>query len=159
MDKPTFTPSLMANKDTPFQCHIVLTNGILNFCADCCHELKGQAVPMVDWDTIIGKEEGEEEMSEQPKVPTDAELSAFMQARGYSYRARLAAFSDREQLKQLIADYVESKQPPAAAQQAAESLELSTENTKRCPACGTHYPMGYTHCPHDNTQLPIIAGR
>lgn len=27
-------------------CHYVLTDGVLNFCTDCLHELKGQSVPL-----------------------------------------------------------------------------------------------------------------
>lgn len=54
MDSPTFTPSLMLNRGTGRQCHTIITNGNIQFCADCAHALKGQTVPMVDWDTIIG---------------------------------------------------------------------------------------------------------
>ena len=32
----------------PYICHYILTNGILNYCGDCTHGLKGQAVPLPD---------------------------------------------------------------------------------------------------------------
>lgn len=31
-----------------YVCHVVVTNGILNFCADSTHELSGKSVPMED---------------------------------------------------------------------------------------------------------------
>lgn len=49
---PSFTPSLLLYYTHPFTnqrisiCHVVLTHGILNFCTDCEHELKGQSVPL-----------------------------------------------------------------------------------------------------------------
>lgn len=72
LNKPTFTPSFMhtglkLNKDAngvwigegrdawlydqagnpiPDICHYILTNGVLNFCADCTHPLAGQNVPL-----------------------------------------------------------------------------------------------------------------
>jgi hypothetical protein len=27
-------------------CHYILTNGVLNYCGDCTHDMKGQAVPL-----------------------------------------------------------------------------------------------------------------
>jgi hypothetical protein len=65
MEKPTFTPSLkittqpiytddehariMAGEKImprPYCCHSVVTDGVINFCADCTHELAGKSVPM-----------------------------------------------------------------------------------------------------------------
>ena len=59
MEKPTFTPSLLhaghrkeGSDKLLGQCHLFLTDGMLNFCGDCTHELKGQSVPLPelpDW--------------------------------------------------------------------------------------------------------------
>lgn len=48
--KPTVTPSLLVNGDlsnpsTP-RCHIYVTDGRIQFLADCTHELAGQTVDM-----------------------------------------------------------------------------------------------------------------
>lgn len=32
----------------PEVCHYILTNGIINYCADCTHELAGKSVPMAE---------------------------------------------------------------------------------------------------------------
>jgi hypothetical protein len=52
MAKPTFTPSLKiqsANERGPTCCHVIITNGILNFCGDSTHLLTGKAIPMQDF--------------------------------------------------------------------------------------------------------------
>jgi hypothetical protein len=50
-EKPTVTPSLLTNKDDPkSRCHVVVTDGKLNFCPDSYHQLAGKVVDMVDWD-------------------------------------------------------------------------------------------------------------
>lgn len=49
-ERPSFSPSLLVNKDHPSRCHLYLTDGQLHFCADSHHELKGQTVPCPDWD-------------------------------------------------------------------------------------------------------------
>lgn len=68
LNKPTFSPSFRHsgfktindeygnwlgewerdanNKPIPDVCHYILTDGILNYCNDCTHELKGQSVPL-----------------------------------------------------------------------------------------------------------------
>lgn len=54
MQSPTFEPSLRfpkydpkdPNKEIGSICHVVVTNGVLNFCADCDHEFAGKSVPM-----------------------------------------------------------------------------------------------------------------
>ncbi len=74
MDAPTFTPSLMVEKGTPRQCHTIITNGMIQFCADCAHELRGRGVPMVDWDTILKEEHMEGEANTQ--APAAAEKAA-----------------------------------------------------------------------------------
>jgi Family of unknown function (DUF6527) len=47
--KPTFKPSLLINKDNhpsyP-RCHTFITDGQINFLADCTHHLKGKIVDM-----------------------------------------------------------------------------------------------------------------
>ena len=37
-----------AGNPVPSVCHYVLTNGVLNFCSDSSHELRGQSVPLPD---------------------------------------------------------------------------------------------------------------
>lgn len=51
MDKPTFTPSLLCNKDYPeSRCHSFVTDGKIQFLSDCYHGLAGQTVEIPDWD-------------------------------------------------------------------------------------------------------------
>lgn len=51
MDAPTFTPSLMCNRDDPAtRCHLNVTDGKIQFHADCHHALAGQLVDMPDWE-------------------------------------------------------------------------------------------------------------
>lgn len=50
MDKPTFSPSLkieggLRNGENGV-CHVIVTDGILNYCGDSTHDLSGQSVPM-----------------------------------------------------------------------------------------------------------------
>lgn len=49
-DKPTFTPSVRITYPTIVKnarvCHYIITDGIIDFCDDCTHELKGQKVPL-----------------------------------------------------------------------------------------------------------------
>ena len=61
VENPTITPSLRiftpAIPSTPdfkgllerTHCHVVVTNGQLNFCADSAHALKGTSVPVPEW--------------------------------------------------------------------------------------------------------------
>lgn len=50
-DKPTFTPSLLCNKDYPdSRCHSFVTDGKIQFLQDCWHSLKGQTVELPEWD-------------------------------------------------------------------------------------------------------------
>lgn len=69
LEKPTFTPSFLhrghkrvfvdgrwtgewvmdsAGKPIKQVCHYILTNGVLNFCGDCTHEMAGLSVPIPD---------------------------------------------------------------------------------------------------------------
>ena len=51
-DKPTFSPSLLCNKDSPkYCCHSFVTDGAILFLSDCWHSLAGQTVELPDWDT------------------------------------------------------------------------------------------------------------
>lgn len=47
-DKPTFTPSLL-NENEIRRCHVIVTDGIANFCTDCSHGLAGQSVELPDF--------------------------------------------------------------------------------------------------------------
>lgn len=46
LESPTFKPSFKHRfgKKMSKVCHYILTDGILNFCKDCTHELAGQSV-------------------------------------------------------------------------------------------------------------------
>lgn len=60
-EKPSFTPSLLlytpetedpvTKEKIPRKtiCHLVMTDGIINFCSDCVHTMKGQSVPLMNW--------------------------------------------------------------------------------------------------------------
>lgn len=50
-DAPTIAPSLrvMTLDGKESACHVVVTGGILNYCADSKHELAGKSVPMVPY--------------------------------------------------------------------------------------------------------------
>jgi hypothetical protein len=51
LDKPTFTPSLLCNQDSPeSRCHSFVTDGKIQFLSDCHHELAGQTVELPDWE-------------------------------------------------------------------------------------------------------------
>jgi hypothetical protein len=50
LDKPTFQPSLLCNKDIPAcRCHSFVTDGRIQFLADCWHKLKDQTVDLPEW--------------------------------------------------------------------------------------------------------------
>ncbi len=52
LDKPTFMPSLMVNGSIPEKrCHSVVTDGRIQYLADCHHCLAGQMVELTDWDS------------------------------------------------------------------------------------------------------------
>lgn len=67
LDRPTFSPSVkitgkqVVNKNGRWTgewvrdsngntldlcCHYILTAGVLNYCGDCTHELRGQSIPL-----------------------------------------------------------------------------------------------------------------
>ena len=48
LDAPTFTPSFKHDWADGNICHYILTSGILHFCGDSTHGLRGQSVPMPD---------------------------------------------------------------------------------------------------------------
>lgn len=49
MEKPTFTPSLLCNKDDPqTRCHLFVREGRIEYCADCHHELAGKTIDLPD---------------------------------------------------------------------------------------------------------------
>jgi len=48
---PSFSPSLRIRYGTGDRekcCHLILKDGIINYCGDCSHDLKGKPVKMVD---------------------------------------------------------------------------------------------------------------
>ncbi|SRR5216684_1491825 len=49
-DKPTFTPSLLHNKNDPLsRCHLFVKDGRIQFLGDCHHKLASQIVDLPDW--------------------------------------------------------------------------------------------------------------
>lgn len=51
-EAPTFTPSLLMTSPrgaNEYRCHLFIASGMIQFCGDCSHDLKGQTVPMVEW--------------------------------------------------------------------------------------------------------------
>lgn len=51
LDKPTFRPSLLVNKDDPnSRCHSYVTEGRIEFLGDSFHKLAGKTVDIPDWD-------------------------------------------------------------------------------------------------------------
>lgn len=49
-EKPTFTPSLLCDSDTPERrCHSFVTDGRIQFLTDCHHALAGRTVDLPDW--------------------------------------------------------------------------------------------------------------
>lgn len=47
-ESPTFSPSMLINKDHPNRCHSFVTDGKIIFLSDCYHELAGQTVELED---------------------------------------------------------------------------------------------------------------
>jgi len=48
MASPTFSPSLLVDKDNPEKrCHLFVRDGQIEYCSDCHHELAGKTIPMV----------------------------------------------------------------------------------------------------------------
>lgn len=53
LDRPSFTPSLLCNKDDPAsRCHSFVTDGKIQFLSDCWHKLAGQTVEIPDWNGL-----------------------------------------------------------------------------------------------------------
>ena len=53
-DKPTFTPSILVNRNranpTAHVCHSFITNGMIRFLNDCTHELAGKEMPLPEFE-------------------------------------------------------------------------------------------------------------
>jgi hypothetical protein len=57
MEKPSFTPSLLntgnyynektGQNDIECRCHLFVTDGKIQYCSDCTHELAGQTVELI----------------------------------------------------------------------------------------------------------------
>lgn len=48
-------------------CHVVITNGMLNYCADSAHAYAGKSIPMTDWK----EPEGDSDLPDE-SLPEDA---------------------------------------------------------------------------------------
>lgn len=59
-ESPTFSPSLLSfyqhpqTKQRVTTCHLFVKKGVIEFCSDCPHELKGQKVPLPDFPPDYG---------------------------------------------------------------------------------------------------------
>jgi hypothetical protein len=52
-EKPTFSPSYLCQAprgDKMIRCHSYIKDGMIQFLADCSHELAGKTVPMEDYE-------------------------------------------------------------------------------------------------------------
>ncbi|AOI98108.1 ammonia monooxygenase [Burkholderia sp. LA-2-3-30-S1-D2] len=53
VDAPTLSPSILVSWPGPDDrqnvCHSFITDGRIQFCGDCTHELAGQTVELPDW--------------------------------------------------------------------------------------------------------------
>lgn len=53
LEMPSFMPSVriqwQSNKGARFCCHYNLIGGVIHYCPDCTHDLKGQKVPLPDY--------------------------------------------------------------------------------------------------------------
>lgn len=47
-EKPTFTPSHVQNGKNG-NCHILITDGMIEFLSDCAHKFAGQTLPLEDF--------------------------------------------------------------------------------------------------------------
>lgn len=59
---PTFTPSVLmtgGSSDPNYKSHMFVTDGKIQYLADCTHAMAGQTVDMVDIDESYFKEEGD----------------------------------------------------------------------------------------------------
>lgn len=51
VERPTFYPSLVVNRDHPkSRCHLIMTDGRIQYLQDCWHKLAGQMVEVPDWE-------------------------------------------------------------------------------------------------------------
>lgn len=54
MDRPSFQPSLLNTWNSPEGkkkvCHLYVTDGKINYCGDCTHDLSGKSVEMKEVD-------------------------------------------------------------------------------------------------------------
>jgi hypothetical protein len=51
VNEPTFSPSLLVFKDDPTKrCHLIMTNGKIQFCSDCFHDLKNKTVDCPEYE-------------------------------------------------------------------------------------------------------------
>lgn len=60
MDRPTFTPSILSTQnrgDMKFVCHSFITDGNIQFLADCTHELAGKTIPLPDLEPEVDEDE------------------------------------------------------------------------------------------------------
>ena len=52
-EKPSFTPSILTTRDHANErCHSYVTDGRIQFLADCHHELAGKTVDLPEWENV-----------------------------------------------------------------------------------------------------------
>jgi hypothetical protein len=49
IERPTFRPSLLY-AEKPIRCHLHVTDGRIEYCSDCDHELAGKVIDVPDWE-------------------------------------------------------------------------------------------------------------
>lgn len=57
LEHPTFSPSHVNLIDVDRRCHIIITDGVVQYLSDCTHELAGQSIPLADLDALNPPEE------------------------------------------------------------------------------------------------------
>lgn len=51
VNKPTFSPSLLVFKDNPEKrCHLIMTDGMIQYCSDSFHELAGKTIECPEYE-------------------------------------------------------------------------------------------------------------
>lgn len=70
LESPTFTLSFRITMAEGRVCHLIMTNGHIQFCSDCWHHYRSQTVPIPDWERKENKMyEGMKESPDPSTIP------------------------------------------------------------------------------------------
>lgn len=124
-EAPTFTPSLLyrGGKDERIICHLIVTSGRIQFCADCPHSLVGQNVAMVPWEKILGGEMDEQNQQQQDAGKTDPTAAPAPLQPATQPDPTVTTANVNEALRKMAPTPID--QPPAATNSPAEVPDLS----------------------------------